>query len=102
MKKAIIDIELGDMYKQQLGITNNQVNLLNQEITLKNTIISQYDQKDGFYEKMLKNDTLIDKQKDILITGYQKQIKTLKTKNTLIEAIGVAIIGGISYLYIVK
>src|ERR1051326_2452499 len=83
-RNIIKDIESGKYYFQEYRLSNQSVNFLTQKINLQDSIIKIYKQKDNNYEKMLKNDSLVDKQKDIVITGFQKEIKGLKVKNTFI------------------
>lgn len=98
----IKDIELGDYYHKQWNISSSSINLLNQKITLKDSIILGYQTQQGYYKQIIDNDGKIGKQKDIVITGYQSDIKKLKFKNTLVKFISGSLIAGLGYLYIIK
>lgn len=98
LKHVIKDIELGDYYYKQWDISKSTINLQNQQLELKDSVITQYKLKDNIYLHMLKNDSLIYNQQDILIKIDQKTIQGLKRKQTFIEIIGGAIISGLVYL----
>jgi hypothetical protein len=58
--------------------------------------------KEDNYKLQIKKEqekfTIVENQND----GLRKDIKKLKTKNTVIEIVGGAIIGGLTYIFIFK
>lgn len=101
-KQIVRDLILGDSAKTELILTKSQLNLTEQKVTLKDTIISLYNQKDIMYEERIKNEQVKFDTQGIWIKDLQKQNKKLKVKLTFIQIASTAIIGGLLYLYITK
>jgi hypothetical protein len=53
LKAAIVKIEQGKLYKQELDLTNDKVNQLEGRILLKDSIITFLKEKNGLHEKMM-------------------------------------------------
>ena len=53
LKAAIVKIEQGKLYKQELELTNQKVNLLEGRIFLKDSIITFLKEKNVLHEKMM-------------------------------------------------
>jgi hypothetical protein len=101
--KAIVkDLVSGDSAKAELKLANEQVILLNQKVSLKDSIISGHVQKGIMYEERIKNEQLKFDTQGLWVKDLQKQNKKLKVKLRFIQITGTAIVGGLTYLYITK
>jgi hypothetical protein len=101
--KAIVkDLVSGDSAKAELKLANEQVILLNQKVSLKDSIISGHVQKGIMYEERIKNEQLKFDTQGLWVKDLQKQNKKLKVKLRFIQIVGTAIVGGLTYLYITK
>jgi hypothetical protein len=79
LKLAIVKIEQGKLYKQELEFTNEKVKLLEERIFLKDSIITFLREKDVLYNKMMWSyDDSIDNYKKI-IDNLQEQYKIQKS-----------------------
>jgi hypothetical protein len=101
--KAIVkDLVSGDSAKAELKLANEQVILLNQKVSLKDSIISGHVKKGIMYEERIKNEQLKFDTQGLWVKDLQKQNKKLKVKLRFIQITGTAIVGGLTYLYITK
>lgn len=73
LKAAIVKIEQGKLYKQELDLTNDKVNQLEGRILLKDSIITFLKEKNGLHEKMMWSyESTIDNYKKIVDNLDQK------------------------------
>lgn len=73
LKAAIVKIEQGKLYKQELDLTNDKVNQLEGRILLKDSIITFLKEKNGLHEKMMWSyEATIDNYKKIVDNLDQK------------------------------
>lgn len=101
--KAIVrDLVSGDSAKAELKLAGEQIKLLDQKITFKDSIISGHVQKGVMYEERIKNEQQKFEVQNLWVKDLQKQNKKLKVKLRFIQITGTAIIGGLTYLYITK
>lgn len=101
--KAIVkDLISGDSAKAELKLANEQIKLLDQKITLKDSIISGHVQKGIMYEDRIRNEQLKFDVQGLWVKDLQKQNKKLKVKLRFIQITGTAIVGGLTYLYLTK
>jgi hypothetical protein len=100
LKSAIKDIELGDYYNKQWQLSLSTIGLLDQKLSLKDSIISQYKSKEVLYLHIINDDSLVDKQNNIVIKGLTKQVTKQKVKTGIVEIIAGTIITGLIYLEI--
>ena len=70
---AIVKIEQGKLYKQELELTNQKVNLLEGRIVLKDSVITFLKEKNALHEKMMWSyESTIDNYKKIVDNLDQK------------------------------
>lgn len=101
-KQIVKDLVSGDSAKAELKLTVNHLQLLQQKITLKDSIIVGRER-----QLVLCDERVINEQKkfdvqSLWIKDLQKQNKRLKAKLRFIQITGTAIVGGLTYLYITK
>lgn len=101
-KLIVKDLVSGDSAKAELKLVTTQINLLNQKISLKDSIIAGHEQKGILYEQRIKNEQLKFDAQALWVKDLQKQNKKLKVKLRFLQITGTAIIGGITYLYFTK
>jgi hypothetical protein len=101
-KQIVKDLISGDSAKTELKLTNEQLTLLNQKISLKDSIISGHVQKGIMYEERIKNEQLKFDTQQKWVDQLRKDNKKLKIKLRFIQITGTAIVGGLAYLYITK
>jgi hypothetical protein len=101
-KQIVKDLVSGDSAKAELKLCNDNVTLLTQKITLKDSIIVGHEQKGILYEQRIKNEQLKFDAQALWVKDLQKQNKKLKVKLRFLQVTGTAIIGGITYLYFTK
>lgn len=101
-KQIVKDLVSGDSAKAELKLCNDNVTLLTQKITLKDSIISGHVQKSIMYEERIKNEQLKFDAQGLWVKQLQKENKKLKVKLRFLQITGTAIIGGMTYLYITK
>ncbi len=98
-KLIVKDLVSGDSAKAELKLVTTQINLLNQKISLKDSIIAGHEQKGILYEQRIKNEQAKFDAQALWVKDLQKQNKKLKVKLRFLQITGTAIIGGITYLY---
>ena len=101
-KQIVKDLISGDSAKTELKLTNEQLTLLNQKISLKDSIISGHVQKGIMYEERIKNEQLKFDTQQKWVDQLRKDNKKLKITLRFIQITGTAIVGGLTYLYITK
>jgi hypothetical protein len=97
----IRDIELGKSYKKELDITNENVYLLENNLKIKNNIISSLEQKEVNYISIIKNKDQILVEKDKIIVGLSQdktnlQLKLFRSRLTTVVCVPLAV--SIAYL----
>jgi hypothetical protein len=101
--KAIVkDLVSGDSAKAELKLANEQVTLLTQKVSLKDSIILGHVQKGIMYEDRIKNEQLKFDTQGLWVKDLQKQNKKLKVQLRFVQVVGAAIVGGLTYLYFTK
>jgi hypothetical protein len=99
--KAIVkDLISGDSAKAELELANQQIVLLNQKAILKDSIISGHVQKGILYEERIKNEQLKFNTQNSWVKDLERQNKNLKVKLKFVQLTRLAIIGGLTYLYL--
>jgi len=101
-KQIVKDLVSGDSAKAELKLCSDNVTLLTQKITLKDSIISGHEQKGILYEQRIKNEQLKFDAQALWVKDLQKQNKKLKVKLRFLQVTGTAIVGGLTYLYFTK
>jgi hypothetical protein len=101
-KQIVKDLIGGDSAKAELKLATEQIVLLNQQLILKDSIISGHAQKGIMYEDRIKNEQLKFETQGLWVGDLQKQNKKLKTRLTFTKIIGGIIVGSLGYLYITK
>lgn len=101
IKLMIRDIELGKSYKKELDITNENVYLLENNLKIKNNIISSLEQKEVNYISIIKNKDQILVEKDKIIVGLSQdktnlQLKLFRSRLTTVVCVPLAV--SIAYL----
>ena len=80
LKAAIVKIEQGKLFKQELELTNQKVNLLEGRIVLKDSVITFLKEKNALHEKMMWS-------YEATIDNYKKIIDNLDQKYKLQRSI---------------
>jgi len=80
LKLAIVKIEQGKLYKQELEFTNEKVKLLEGRIVLKDSVITFLKEKDSLHDKMMGS-------YESSIYNYKKIIENLEEKYKLQRSI---------------
>lgn len=101
-KQIAKDLVSYDSTKAVLGLTEEQLNLTEQKVVLKDSIITQYVQKGIMYEERIKNEQLKFDTQGTYIKQLEKKNKKLKVELLFTKITLSAIIGGLGYLYITK
>jgi hypothetical protein len=83
-------------------LTETELKQTQNKVTIQDSIIATMKLKEDNYKLQIKKEqekfTIVENQNE----GLRKDIKKLKTKNTVIEIVGGAIIGGLTYIFIFK
>lgn len=101
-KQIVKDLLSGDSSKAELKLSTETINLLNQKILFKDSIISSHIQKGIMYEERIKNEQDKFFTQGIWVKSLERQNKKLKSKLTFGKITFVAVLAGFSYLYIKK
>jgi len=101
-KQITIDLISGDSAKAELELCNTHVNLLEQKVSLKDSIITGHVQKGIMYEERIKNEQIKFDTQKIYVGQLQKKNKSLKVKLLFTKITLSAVIGALGYLYITK
>lgn len=101
-KQVAKDLISCDSLKAVHELTVEQLNLTEQKVVLKDSIIATHVEKDTLYEERIKNnESIIGLQKNY-IGQLVKKNKKLKVKLLFTKITLSAVIGGLTYLYITK
>jgi len=103
MKLIIRDLELGKSYKKQLVITNQNVDLLENKVKIKDNIISSLNQKEVNYKSIIENKDQILIEKNTIIVGISQektnlQLKLFRSRLTTVVLVPLAV--GITYFLV--
>lgn len=101
-KQIVKDLVSGDSAKAELNLVNSQIRLLEQKITLKDSIIAGREKQLVLCDERLVNEVKKFDAQGLWIKDLQKQNKRLKVKFRFLQITGTAIIGALTYLYITK
>ncbi len=101
-KQIVKDLISGDSAKAELLLCNENVNLLKQKITFKDSIISSHIQKGILYEERIKNEQQKFEVQGIYVKSLERDLKKIKVKFLFTKITLVSIIGGLTYFYIKK
>ena len=101
-KQIVKDLISGDGAKAELKLANETITLLNQKITLKDSIILGHKQQLTLCEERVLNEQRKFETQGLWVKDLQKQNKKLKVKLRFIQIVGTAVIGGLTYLYLTK
>ena len=101
-KQIVKDLISGDSAKAELNIVQQQLELSQQIIEVKNGIISTYSQKCKIYDESIRIEKLKFEAQDIYIQQLKKFDKKSKAKLTRTKILSGIILGALGYLYIIK
>lgn len=101
-KQIVKDLVSGDSAKAELKLTVDHVQLLEQKITLKDSIIAGREKQLVLCDERVLNEQKKFDVQSLWVKDLQKQNKKLKVKLRFIQITGTAIIGGLTYLYVTK
>lgn len=101
-KQIVKDLVIGDSAIAELKLCNEHITLLENKVTLKDSIISGHVQKGIIYEERVKNEQLKFDTQGKWVNELSKQNKKIKVKLKFLQITGIAIIGTLTYLYIIK
>lgn len=101
-RQILLDLNEGDKNKELLDVAQKEIKLLNNKIVEKDSIIRDLktDVKlcDSITEKNKEKFEIVDEENKNL----RDEITKLKIKNTIFNIVGGAIIGGLTYIILVK
>jgi hypothetical protein len=101
-KQIALDLNKLDQLTEVLKLTETELKETQNKVSVQNDIITTMELKEDNYELQIQKEqekfTIVENQNE----GLRKDIKKLKTKNTVIEIVGGAIIGGLTYIFIFK
>jgi hypothetical protein len=101
-KQIAKDLIKCDSVKAELSFANQQINLLNKKVVLKDSIIVSHEQKGIMYETRIQNEQLKFDTQANWVKDLQKQNKKLKAKLIFTKITFTGAIVGLTYLYITK
>lgn len=101
-QKILLDLNECDETKKLYEISKKEINLLNNKVSEKDSIISDLKEDiqlcDTIVEKTKQKFEIVDEENKNL----RGEITKLKVKNTIFNIVGGAIIGGLTYIVIFK
>ena len=101
-KQILLDLNRLDQLTEVLNLTEIELRETQNKVNIQDSIIVTMKLKEDNYKLQIKKE----QEKYIIVEGQneglRKDIKKLKTKNTIIEIVGGAIIGGLTYILIFK
>ena len=97
-KLIIKDLLIGDSYRTELSLVNTKINLLEQKVFLKDSIIFSLNAKSSNFENILytKQDQLAISQE--LSRNLQTDLKKQKLKTKLFGGTGILIAAGVIFI----
>ena len=97
-KLIIKDLLIGDSYRTELSLVNTKINLLEQKVFLKDSIIFSLNTKSSNFENILytKQDQLAISQE--LSRNLQTDLKKQKLKTKLFGGTGILIAAGVIFI----
>jgi hypothetical protein len=101
-KQIALDLNKFDQLTEVLKLTEKELKQTQNKVIVQDSIIATMELKEDNYELQIKKEqekyTIVeDQNKDL-----RKDIKKIKTKNTIIEIVGGAIIGALTYILVFK
>jgi len=101
-KQIALDLKKFDQLTEVLKLTEKELKQTQNKVIVQDSIIATMELKEDNYELQIKKEqekyTIVeDQNKDL-----RKDIKKIKTKNTIIEIVGGAIIGALTYILVFK
>jgi hypothetical protein len=101
-KQIALDLNKLDQLTEVHKLTETELKETQNKVSVQDSIIVTMELKEDNYELQIKKEQekfkIVEEQNE----GLRKDIKKLKTKNTIIEIVGGAIIGGLTYIFIFK
>ena len=101
-KQIALDLNKLDKLTEVLKLTETELKETQNKVNVQDSIITTMELKEDNYELQIKKEqekfAIVEEQNE----GLRKDIKKIKTKNTVIEIVGGAIIGGLTYTLIFK
>jgi hypothetical protein len=101
-KQIALDLNKLDQLTELVKLTDKELKETQKKVVVQDSIITTMELKEGNYLLQIKKEgekyTIVDDQNKDLRTD----IKKLKTKNTIIEIVGGAIIGALTYITLFK
>ena len=101
-KQIALDLKKFDQLTEVLKLTEKELKQTQNKVIVQDSINATMELKEDNYELQIKKEqekyTIVeDQNKDL-----RKDIKKIKTKNTIIEIVGGAIIGALTYILVFK
>ncbi len=101
-KQIALDLNKLDQLTEVLKLTETELKETQNKVSVQNDIITTMELKEDNYELQIQKEQekfgIVEEQNE----GLRKDIKKIKTKNTVIEIVGGAIIGALTYILIFK
>jgi hypothetical protein len=101
-KQITLDLNKLDQLTEVLKLTETELKETQNKVSVQNDIITTMELKEDNYELQIQKEQekfgIVEEQNE----GLRKDIKKIKTKNTVIEIVGGAIVGALTYILIFK
>jgi hypothetical protein len=101
-KQIALDLNKLDQLTEVLKLTETELKETQNKVSVQNDIITTMELKEDNYELQIQKEQekfgIVEEQNE----GLRKDIKKIKTKNTVIEIVGGAIVGALTYILIFK
>jgi len=101
-KQIALDLNKLDQLTELVKLTEKELKETQNKVEVQSNIIETMELKEDNYELQIQKEEEKFKIVEEENNGLRKDIKKLKTKNTIIEIVGGAIIGALTYIAVFK
>ena len=101
-KQIALDLNKLDQLTEVLKLTETELKETQNKVEVQSNIIETMELKEDNYELQIQKEEEKFKIVEDENNGLRKDIKKLKTKNTIIEIVGGAIVGALTYIVVFK
>lgn len=101
-KQIALDLNKLDQLTELVKLTEKELKETQNKVEIQSNIIETMELKEDNYELQIQKEEEKFKIVEEENNGLRKDIKKLKTKNTIIEIVGGAIIGALTYITVFK
>jgi chromosome segregation ATPase len=101
-KQIALDLNKLDQLTELVKLTEKELKETQNKVEVQSNIIETMELKEDNYELQIQKEEEKFKIVEDENNGLRKDIKKLKTKNTIIEIVGGAIVGALTYIVVFK